>query len=227
MKRTIASDVGNSTVSYIVYAQMPTIDNQSGTFQGIIRSSDKTFPEKRNQPLERVVDDAEGKTDTSTDSKALLSESSEMHANRAEISFHVDEQEYLSSLLMEEVCESGIRNPSEEYFRTLLKNNRLNALNIISMIFYQSFSTDNKKANTLVSILHMLSHLEYDQVYPIGQLLAISAIGHKHKEVAEFGIKCFENWENPDCITHLQAIAFSTSWLQDYADQVIADLSEV
>lgn len=74
--------------------------------------------------------------------------------------------------------------------------------------------------------IHERLRYSYDQVYPIGQLVALSAIGHKNKEVAEFGIKCYENWGHPEGVEKLKATSFSTPWLREYADQVIADLSE-
>ena len=39
-------------------------------------------------------------------------------------------------------------------------------------------------------------------------------------------LKCFDNWQNKDCIQYLQNVDYPTSWLKDYAYQVIKDLSE-
>ena len=132
----------------------------------------------------------------------------------------------LSALLENEIYENGIRNPSEIFFCELLKGNRLEALNAISVIFLSNYSTNTKKVGIAVGILHMLSHLYYEQVYPTGQFLALSAISHRDIELAEYGIKCFENWGNIDGIEKLKAVHFPTGWLQEYANQVICDLSE-
>ncbi len=132
----------------------------------------------------------------------------------------------LISMLASEECETGISNPSEAFFVGLLTVDPINALNVLSTVFMNSYSLEPKKISILVGTLHLISHLDYEQVYPVGQALAIAAISHKHTEVAEYGIKCFENWRNPDGITKLKAIRFSTKWLQDYADDVIEELSE-
>lgn len=132
----------------------------------------------------------------------------------------------LISMLASEECETGISNPSESFFVGLLKDDHISALNVLSTVFMNCFSLEPKKITVLVGTLHLISHLEYDQVYPTGQTLAIAAISHKNPEVAEYGIKCFENWKHPDGAAKLKAIRFSTSWLQEYADDVIAEISE-
>ena len=132
----------------------------------------------------------------------------------------------LISMLASEECETGISNPSETFFVSLLKANPINALNVLSTVFMNCYSLEPKKISVLVGTLHLISHLDYEQVYPIGQALAIVAIGHKNPEVAEYGIKCFENWKHLDGIEKLKAIRFSTKWLQEYADDVIAEISE-
>lgn len=130
----------------------------------------------------------------------------------------------LKLMLENEDYENGIVNPSEIYFRKLFLKNKIETMNGLVKIFMDNYSSDRRKINNLVGILHLLSHAKYNEVEPIGQLLAISAITHKNREVAEFGIKCFENWEHPDGIEKLKAVRFSTQWLQDYAEEVINEL---
>ena len=132
----------------------------------------------------------------------------------------------LISMLASEECETGISNPSESFFVGLLKNDRISALNVLSTVFMNCFSLEPKKITVLVGTLHLISHLDYNQVYPTGQTLAIAAISHNNAEVAEYGIKCFENWKHPDGAAKLKAIRFPTKWLQEYADDVIAEISE-
>jgi len=116
------------------------------------------------------------------------------------------------------------RQSDKIYFRKLFLRNKMDTMNGISKIFVDSYSSDGRKINNLIGILHLLSHATYLEVYPFGQMLAIMAISHKNNEVAEFGIKCFENWENADGIEKLEAIKFSTHLLQLYANEVINDL---
>lgn len=227
MRKVSSATIGIFAEPYIISAQVPSSDNQNSTLSENKSIADKTIPDKDEALFEKVVDDTEGKADTSKPLIVLTSESSTEKHNLIDMPMRVDDEQYLTALFAEEICESGVRNPSEEYFRVLLQKDKFNALNTISKIFYRCYSVDKKKISVLVGILHLLSHLEYDQIFPIGQYIALVAIEHKNKEIAEYGIKCYENWGNPDGIEKLQAISFSTSWLQSYANQVIADLSEV
>lgn len=132
----------------------------------------------------------------------------------------------LQSLLEKEDFESGIENPSERYFQELFIDNHDSTMNMLSKLFLDNYSTDGRKVNILVGILHIVSHKTYHEIFPIGQTLALAALSHKDNEVAEYGIKCFENWGNADGINKLSAVEFSTSWLCDYANQVIMELRE-
>ena len=62
-------------------------------------------------------------------------------------------------------------------------------------------------------------------MYPHGQMMAMCALNHKNKYVAEYGIKCFENWGHPDGIEKLNAVQFAAAWLQEYAQDVIDELT--
>ena len=139
----------------------------------------------------------------------------------------IESMAMLASMLSTETFETGISNPSEKYFIELIKKDRDAALNGINKLFMDNYSTNLHQTNILVGILHILSHLSYTDVYPIGQTIAICAFSHKNSEVEEFGIKCFENWEHKDGINKLKAIKFNSKWLQEYAEDVIKELSEV
>lgn len=132
----------------------------------------------------------------------------------------------LESMLMAEEFESGVANPSETYFRKIFKEDRIFAINCISSVFMDNFSAEGRKISILVGALHAISHFKYDDVYPLGQYMALTALSHKNNEVSEFGVKCFENWEHPDGVEKLKTVSFSAKWLQDYAQQVINELSE-
>lgn len=137
-----------------------------------------------------------------------------------------DDEIKLTSYFETEDFESGLVYPSEKHFRKLIEKDRYQALNILSKLFMDNYSLDGRKICNLVGTLHLISHLSYEEVYPIGQMIAISALSHQSKMVSEYGIKCFENWGHIDGVEKLQAVAFSSKWLNDYAQQVINDLNE-
>lgn len=144
---------------------------------------------------------------------------------RAYIPVEVEAMTVLASMLENEEFETGVSNPSEKYFRKLLDNDTIASMNSLSTLFMSNYSTEGRKVNILIGILHILSHLDYLRVYPLGQMMAICALSHKSKYVSEYGIKCFENWGHPDGIQKLNAIHFATTWLQEYAQDVIDELS--
>jgi len=133
----------------------------------------------------------------------------------------------LTSMLISDLNESGVSNPSEKYFDKIFKENSLFSLNLIMKIFMDHFSNNHRYVTLLISVLHMLSHYEYRKVYPTAQSIAIDALSHKDVEVQEYAIKCFENWKHPNGIEKLKAIKFNTGWLEEYANDVIKELEEV
>ena len=141
------------------------------------------------------------------------------------IPLEVETMTILSSMLQDEELDTGISNASEKYFEKLLHENRVSAMNGISSLFMNNFSVQGRKVNILIGILHILSHFKYTLVYPLGQMIAICALSHTNSEVEEFGIKCFEDWGHKDGIEKLSAIKFNSEWLQDYAKEVISELS--
>jgi hypothetical protein len=133
----------------------------------------------------------------------------------------------LTAMLQEENFESGVANPSEDFFNVLLHKDSMGALNCVDEIFWTHLDAcEKKRANVLIGILHMLSHCTYADVYPIGQTLAALALNHKEIEVCEFAVKCFENWANKDCVDKLKAMNIHSQWLKEYVYDVIAELEK-
>ena len=163
--------------------------------------------------------------DNPSDTSPVSKNSSDSTDNDiAIIPVEVEAMTVLSSMLESEDFETGISNPSERYFCKLLDKNTIASMNSLSTLFMNNYSVDGRKTNILIGILHILSHLEYTRVYPHGQMMAMCALNHKNKYVAEYGIKCFENWAHPDGIEKLNAVQFAATWLQEYAQDVIDEL---
>ncbi len=142
----------------------------------------------------------------------------------AEIQFKPQLRSVLSSMLSQEDFESGIINPSERYFVSEFKDSPVSAMNELMVLFMNNYQLGRKNSHILVGILHLLSHMDYEEIYPSGQAMAISGLSYSNNEVQEFAIKCFENWDNKDGILKLRAIQFNSKWLQEYANEVIEEL---
>ena len=177
---------------------------------------------KLSGPLTASVD-----KESTTVSQDNLNESDITNSDTPSVPIEVDSIAILGSMISNEDVESGITNPSERYFEAMMDKDRLAALNSISTLFMNNYSSAKNKVSILVGILHIVSHFDYWSVYPSGQMMAVNALSHDNKEVNEYGVKCFENWENPDCIEKLEAVHYSSQWLQEYVDDVIQELREV
>lgn len=131
----------------------------------------------------------------------------------------------ISSVLEDEFFETGIVNDSEKIFMNEFRVDKLGALNTLSCLFMDNIAAESgRKINNLIGTLHIVSHIDYEKVYPMGQMLAMCALNHINKEVSEYGIKCFENWGEKDGISKLSSIRYASKWLQEYADEVIEEL---
>ena len=136
-----------------------------------------------------------------------------------------DKEHILTFMLQSDEYESGLTYASEEYFVDWLKENKDEAMQSVASIFYKHYQANQaKEANIVIGILHMLSHLPYKSVFPIGQILAKSALSHENLGICDFALKCFDNWENKDSLATLKAVKFHAEWLQEYANSIISHL---
>lgn len=87
----------------------------------------------------------------------------------------------------------------------------------IRKYFMDNFKYDHK----LISLLHAISHLDYELVSDSGPYLAGMCLNHKNLEVREFALKAFENWQSKDTLDYLQNIAFEQQWMQEYLVKII------
>lgn len=137
---------------------------------------------KVSEPI--IVDPFE--TDASVDSFPSIS--IDTQKRDPHIPIDIETMDILLSMLENEEYETGISNKSERYFERLLKENKMAAMNGISVLFMNNYSVGGRKENILTGILHILLHLEYESVYPQGQMMAINALSHANREVEDMGL---------------------------------------
>ena len=80
--------------------------------------------------------------------------------------------------------------------------------------------------NLVVGILHIISHFDYEKVYPQGPTIALAALNINNPEIKECAVMAYENWSHVDSLSILKAIKVSETWLQEYINQVIKDIEE-
>lgn len=127
------------------------------------------------------------------------------------------------SLLKSEDIEYGRKSQAELLIEEQMQINSVATLNWINDIYISHFSDDE----TIVKgLLRLLSNFDEHIVCPTGQVIALASLSHKSIEVREQAIQAFENWPSQKTLKILKGVNFSEKWLQDYASQVVKDITE-
>jgi hypothetical protein len=126
----------------------------------------------------------------------------------------------LIALIKDEDFEYGIETQVDALIKEHMAKNALVTKSLLNRIFLEQY-TD---ASIVTGILRIISRFDYYIMYPEGQMMALAALVNKNAEIQECGIRAFENWETLDSLHILENITVSAHWLQEYVDEVIADL---
>lgn len=86
---------------------------------------------------------------------------------------------------------------------------------------------DNCK-NVLLSctLIHALSHLEYELVYPMGPIMAMAMFGSTDKRVVGYSVKAFSNWNSKDSLKYINDFKPRGKWAEKELDRVIQYIKE-
>jgi hypothetical protein len=125
-------------------------------------------------------------------------------------------------MLRNDIVEPGYYSSSELYLKSQLKENHLETKDWLNRVLINNL----KKPDILVKLLHMISDIDYNLIEPLGPTFALAAARHPDAEVKEYSIRVFEKWANKDSLDILKGVRFQEEWLQEYADEVIAELEE-
>lgn len=217
MEQTLFSQIDNTTIIVAFQKSLASTTD---------KASKKDTPYKSTDDIAEIISviGSENGTSKVETAKTHIESTSSVTRNNVGITIKHDLYSILSACFENEIFETGIVNQSEKYFLNEFKKDALGSLNTLQLLFWNNFSLYGRKTNNLTGILHTISHMDYEAIYPIGVSMAISALNHKNNEVAEYAIKCFENWNHVDGISKLESVKFSSKWLEDYAVEVIAEL---
>lgn len=128
-------------------------------------------------------------------------------------------KEYVKSQLKTEVFEAGLVTEVQIYVERLLKEDMAGTQSMLQTIYLEEF----EHAAVFVNLLQMISQIEYKLIKPAGPIMALAATRHKNCEVREYGLRCYENWEDRECLPVLKALHFEEKWLQNYLELLILD----
>lgn len=143
----------------------------------------------------------------------------ELNERRLELYRKALTNEFLS-LVRESVFEFGFQSIAEDYIRGKLSENALAVKEWLNELFIEHYRDEQ----VVSGVLRIVSHLDYEEIYPQGPTMAIAAISHKSVQVQELGIRAFENWGNEESLSALEGVAVTTAWLGEYLNGVVEDL---
>lgn len=134
--------------------------------------------------------------------------------------------EHLHDLLIRDEFIGGDKTMAEGFIDACLNNNNMSSDTIRSWI--NRFYLDHiQQSKIKIGILHTLSHLSYDEIFPEGQSIALLGLTDPDDEVIEFSIKAFENWEQKDSAILLKNRQIKKPWLQEYLNEVANYLEDL
>jgi len=118
--------------------------------------------------------------------------------------------------------EYGIYNELDKFFSDNLKMNSFVTKECLNELFLKYYSNEE----VVVGILRVISRINYDEIKPVGQTLAMAALVHKNIIVVETAIRAFENWGKYEAIEYLKKVKIAEKWLNTYYKNVIKYLSD-
>ena len=78
----------------------------------------------------------------------------------------------------------------------------------------------------LCTLIHALSHLDYEQSYPYGPMMAMTMLGHDDQRVVSYAIKAFSNWNSKDSLEYMINFSPKQSWAKKEWDRVVNYIKE-
>ena len=144
--------------------------------------------------------------------------------------FSHDEDAYVKwrnkiySVLLTEDAINGEEISIEDYLNISLET--LKDEEIITNWFNRLYFDAIQSSKLKIGILHALSHIDYNKIYPVGQMIALAGLTDPDDEVIEFSIKAFENWQDRQSALLLKNRQLKKDWLQEYLDAVIKSLED-
>lgn len=129
-----------------------------------------------------------------------------------------------ADLARQDIIEDGVYSMSEKYILNIFEKNQSLAREILNKAAWEYMEFPKIS----VSILHIISHFDKDEIVDIykEKLIALSFLTNKDNIVKEYVIKAFESWEDKNDVAKLEQLDIQVEWLKKYRDQVIKGLKK-
>lgn len=76
------------------------------------------------------------------------------------------------------------------------------------------------------TLLHTLSHMDYDDVIPYGPTMAMAALNHKDDRVVSYAVKAFYNWNSKVALEYMKSVEPKADWINTEWKKVIEYLEK-
>lgn len=141
--------------------------------------------------------------------------------NKKEKKMYNDYKQELEDILFSSDIEWGIYSEFDKFVMEHVEDEYL--MKAINDIYVQNCQNEE----VLMKILNAISEVEYEKVYPFGQITAIAAVSNKSLAVQQKGIEAFERWKREDSIAILENLDIKENWLKKYVEKIINNLKKV
>ena len=126
----------------------------------------------------------------------------------------------LLALIWEEDFEYGIDTKADKLVRNQMSLNASVTKEWLTSLFVENFAN----VPTALGLLRIIARMEYSEVYPAGQTMAVAALSHGNAQIQECGVRAFESWGTLKSLEILENLTVSTQWLEEYIHDVVSDL---
>ena len=86
---------------------------------------------------------------------------------------------------------------------------------------YNIFLNNTDNILLLCTLIHSLSHIEYELVYPQGPMMAMAMFAHDDKRVVGYAIKAFSNWNSKDSLKYIEHMQPKEIWAKREMNRII------
>jgi hypothetical protein len=150
------------------------------------------------------------------DSKSIENRINENRLSQLERNF----TDKFISYILEDDFEYGVEYKAHLLTKEQMKINAAVTKDWLNRIYVDNFY----KSDILVGILRVISRFTREEIFPIGETIALASLSHKEEIVQENAIRAFESWGGQGSVKILENVVVTTQWIKEYLDGVIEDL---
>jgi hypothetical protein len=143
---------------------------------------------------------------------------------RSQRQFDADEfRRTVLALVYDEPIEDGVRHPAEDVIDSAYASSPSECFRALSLFLNEHYASRSSISATL---LRCIGRMAFEKTQNWGLEIAKKALHREDAEIRDSGIRALENWGNDRCVEILRSHCDSEPWLDEYAKQVVADLTQ-